>query len=146
MGEHKRPRRRSAYRQALAQELRAGLLLGLVLAGFYCLFALGIYAFRGSRPFEANDATLGSVLGAYLASGVLGGLAYGFMHPLRRSLLGVMLIGIVCATLAFFAIVVATSGLPTRWSTREWENVVVLGLLFGPVCGFIAHKQGWRGR
>ena len=142
MEERKRPRRRSSYWQALAQEIRAGVLLGLVLAGFYCLFALGIYAFRGSRPFEANDVTLGGVLGAYLASGVLGGVAYGFMHPLRRSLLGAMLIGVMCATLAFFAIGVATSGLPTRWGAREWEGVVVLGLVLGPICGFIAHKQG----
>ena len=144
MGEQKRRRRRSPYWQALPKELRAGLLIGLVLAGFYCLFALALYAFRGSRPFEANDATLGSVLGAYLASGVLGGVAYGFMHPLRRSLLGVMVIGIVCAMLTFFAIAGATSGLPARWSTREWESVVVLGFVLGPVCGFIAYKQCWR--
>lgn len=142
MGEHKRPQHRAAYRRALAQEIRAGVVLGVVLAGFYCLFVLGLYAFRGSRPFEANDTTVGGVIGAYVASGVLGGVAYGFMHPLRRSLPGVVLIGVMCAILAFFAIGVATSGLPTRWGAREWESVFVLGLLFGPVCGFIAHKQG----
>lgn len=141
MGEHKRARRTSYYQAVLGREVRSGVTGGLVLASFYCLYAVGLYAVRGARPFDRNDTTLAGALGAYVAAGALGGVAVGLLHPLRRSLPGLVVVTTVCATLAFFAVTVATDGPPTRWGPAEWRATAVLGLLFGPIAAVIVHRQ-----
>jgi hypothetical protein len=141
VGEHKRARRTSHYRAVLGREVRSGVTGVLGVAGVYCLYAVSLFALRGARPFDRNDTTLASVLAAYVAAGALGGAAVGLLHPLRQSLPGLVVVTTVCATLAFFAVTVATDGSPTRWGPAEWRAAAVLGLLFGPVAAAVVHRQ-----
>jgi hypothetical protein len=137
VGEHNRGKgRESAYWRHLPRELRVGVSAGLLVAAVYAAVASVIFLFRGSRPFAANDVTLSGALLAYFAAGVLGGVAYGLLHPLGRWLAGQLLIATICAMLAFMAIKAASVGPPTRWASGDWSGVVVLGLLFGQVGGW----------
>ncbi len=143
MGEHKRPRAPSQYRVTLGQELRKGVSAGLIMAGLYCSYVLVLYVLRGAAPFENYDITLGAVMAGYIASGLLGGVAYGLLNPLRHTLLGKLVLGVVIASLVFFAVTITMSGPPTHWQRLDWEGVGFLGLLFGVACGSIAYWRRW---
>ena len=50
------------------------------------------------------------------------------------------MLGAMIATLVIFNINMAREGVPTRWTGREWETVIVLGLLFGVVGTFAMRR------
>jgi hypothetical protein len=140
MGEHRRPRTRSSqYGAQLGKQLRQGVIAGLALAGFYCAYSLVLFVIRGDAPFEKNEATLPIVLATYVSSGVAGGVAFGLLHPLTRSLPGRAVLGMLLATLVFFGITVATDGAPWHWGRASWEQTLMLGGLLGLPIGLL-----WR--
>jgi len=140
MGEHKRPRRESSlYRTRLGDELRLGVVVGLALAALYCAYVTVLFAVRGNAPFEKQNVSLRAVLATYVVSGIGGGIAYGVLHPLARSLFGRAVLGILIATLVFFGITVATDGLPSQWGRALWQQPLILGGLFGLPIGLL-----WR--
>ena len=141
MGEHKRRgRRKSEYRIGLGREVASGLLGGLLFATAYCAYVLVLYALRGPAPFDRRDTTLAAVLTTYAVSGVLGGLVFGLLYPLRRSLPGQLVVSTMIATLVFLNINIARTGFPTRWTGEDWEPVFVLGGLFG-IVGTVAMRR-----
>jgi hypothetical protein len=140
MGEHKRPRRaQSTYFAHLYERLRLGVLVGLALAALYCAYALALFAVRGSAPFAKNEVTLPLVLATYAASGIAGGVAYGVLHPLGRTMVGRVVLAVLIGTLVFFGLTVATDGLPSHWTRDSWEQTVILGGLMGIPIGLL-----WR--
>ena len=143
MGEHKRPRRPSYYRATLAYEIRRGVIFGLALAGFFCLYVLVVYAILGDNASEKDGVSLGAVLAVYITSGFLGGVVYGLLNPLGRTLSGKIVIGVVIGALVFAAITTAMHGMPTRWDRTQWSGIAILGLILGVVGGVVAHKQRW---
>ena len=147
MGEQKRRAgrpQRSRYRASLGRELRFGVVAGLSFATLYGAYALVLYAVRGRGPFTAGGVSLAAVLGAYAFGGLAAGTLVGLLHPLRRSLPGQLALGVVCATVVFAGVVVATDGWPSRWSAGQWQDVAVLGALFG-VAAPLALRRVWRG-
>lgn len=142
MGEHKsRRHRQSAYFLNFKRELRAGLLYGLGFATLYCLYVIGLYLLAGSAPFEKVGVSLVGIVASYIGGGVLCGLLYATLHPLGKSFIGAMLLGIPCGIAVVFGVVVATDGLPAQWTRETWELVLVLGMVFGVICGPIARSQ-----
>ena len=79
------------------------------------------------------------VLATYVGSGIVGGVAYGVLHPLGRTVLGRVVLAVLIGTLVFFGITVATDGLPSNWSRDSWEQTVILGGLMGVPIGLL-----WR--
>jgi len=130
MGEHKR-QKQSEYLARLPRELREAVSYGGWMAAIYCAYAVFVYLMRGPAAFARLDTSFVSALAAYLFAGLPRGALIGFLYPLKRSLLGQFVLGILVAHLAFFGIIVATSGLPTRWTVFDWERLVALGLMFG---------------
>jgi hypothetical protein len=142
VGEHRRRGpRKSEYRAALTREVRFGVLFGLIMASLYCAYVTVLYVIAGPSPFERRHTTFVAVLVAYAASGLGGGLLYGLLHPLRRSLPGQLVVGTFISMLVFFNIGISRSGLPTTWASTDWEAVVVLGLLFGVILTFIVRRN-----
>jgi hypothetical protein len=140
MGEHKRPRREpSLYRTRLGHQLRFGVVVGLALAALYCVYAAVLFVVRGDAPFEKHNVSLRAVLATYVTLGIGGGIAYGLLHPLARSLFGRAVLGVLIATLVFFGITVATDGLPSHWERAVWQQPLILGGLFGLPIGLL-----WR--
>ena len=140
MGDHKRSRRvQSTYFAQLNDRLRFGVLVGLALAALYCTYALALFVVRGNAPFEKNEVTLLLVLATYAASGIAGGVAYGVLHPLGRTVVGRVVLAVLIGTLVFFGITVATDGLPTHWTRDSWKQTVMLGGLMGIPIGLL-----WR--
>ena len=127
------------YLAHLNDRLREGLIVGLAFAALYCAYALVLFAVGGSAPFAKHGVTLPLVLATYLTSGAAGGIAYGVLHPFGRTLFGRAVLGVLIATLVFFAITIATDGLPSRWSRDSWEKVAIAGGLLGTPIGLL-----WR--
>jgi hypothetical protein len=141
LGEHRRGRR-SIYRIGLKWELVKGLELGLAMAGIYCAYAVVLFVARGASPFERNGTTLFEALAAYLASGAAGGLLYGALYPLRRSLAGQLLIGVAIAALAFLCIGVASEE-PAGAPRHVVEDALIGGVVFG-VAGTLMVRRTQR--
>ena len=129
----------SAYFAQISDRVRFGVLVGLALAALYCAYALALFAVRGDAPFAKNEVTMPLVLATYVASGIVGGVAYGVLHPLGRTVLGRVVLAVLIGTLVFFGITVATDGLPSHWSRESWEQTVILGALMGVPIGLL-----WR--
>jgi hypothetical protein len=142
VGEHKRRGpRKSEYWAVLQREVQFGVLFGLIMASLYCAYVTVLYVIAGPSPFERRHTTLVAVLVVYTVSGLGGGLLYGLFHPLRRSLLGQLVVGTLIAMLVFFNIVISRSGLPTTWTRTDWEAVVGLGVLFGVILTFMVRRN-----
>lgn len=142
MGEHKtRSRRKSAYFLNFGRALRTGMFFGLAMAAVYCLFVIGLYTFAGEAPFENIGISPAGAVAAYISGGLACGLLYAALHPLGKSFLGAMLLGIPCGIAVVLGVAIAMDGLPTTWTRDEWESVLVLGVLFGGICGPIARSQ-----
>lgn len=117
-----------------------GVLFGLAMAGYYSLIAIVIYTFAGSAPFEANNASLGEALAAYWVGGLLGGVIFGLIKPLARNAFGAVVVGIVVATPASVAVVLAVDG-----KDVIWEAVVIMAVIFGTAGGLAfsnSHRSG----
>jgi mannose/fructose/N-acetylgalactosamine-specific phosphotransferase system component IIC len=103
--------------------------LGVSLGAFFCLVALGIFLFGGTRAFEANHVSVISVLGIYLLAGSLGGLVVGLALPLTKWMLGAALVAFVAAFVVWFCV---------GWSISSQKPLLsivhtsaVLGAAFG---------------
>jgi hypothetical protein len=72
-------------------------------------------------------------------------VAYGLLHPLRRSLPGQLVVGVAIATLAFLSIGAATDGPAAARPGRAWRDALALGALFG-VAGTLALRRAWGAR
>src|SRR5690242_13396711 len=103
MGEHKTdPQMHSTYRRKLSRELRLGVVVGLVTAVGFSAFATLAYLVVGPQSDSGLDATsLGAVVGAYLACGLLLGVVYGLLHPLKETLWGSAILGATCGILLY---------------------------------------------
>lgn len=111
------------------RRLTVGVVLGVSVGVFFCLIALGVFLFRGNRPFDANHVSVARVLGIYLMAGALGGLVVGLTLPLTRWMPGAALVAFLAAFVVWFFV---------GWSISPQEPLLttlkmsaVLGAAFG---------------
>ena len=106
----------------------AGVALGIM----FCLLALLIGLIDllvGHNPFAANHVSVGTLLGAYLLAGALGGLVVGVALPLTRWMLGAALLAFVVMFIVWFVVGLSMSD---HGSLREIVHTsAVLGAAFG---------------
>jgi hypothetical protein len=121
--------------------VKGGVILGFVISSLYSLYAVILYAIRGSAAFEANGVTMAGIVAAYYGAGIIGGAIVGALSPLLRWRLGATVVGMVAGFVVFVGIGLATEGYFTRWTNRTWETAVVLGTFFGAVCANIVWRR-----
>ena len=129
----------SRTRARAAIDLRVSLLVGMLMATIYAAYAVGLYLVEGAVPFSKNGTSLGIVLLVYYLAGGIGGAVVGLLMPLTRTLLGVVVVGIVVAFVVFFCIGTASSGPAWRWTPSAWRQLGYLSISFGTAGGV-----GWR--
>lgn len=119
------------------RNVRGGVVTGLIYATGYSIFVAVIYLLGGARGAEKSGLTIFSVLLTYYAAGVLGGATVGALLPLTRWRVGRAAVSVAAAFVVFFCIGITSSGPFWRWTSREWEPVIVLGLIFGVTISFL---------
>jgi len=144
VGEHRRSARaRLSWRphrvlaiRAAASRAAVGALSGVVMA----LLGLTVGAVRAlgalitGTSIEMDGFVPGVLL--YGAGFAAAGSIDGAMWPLRRSLLGRYLIGILGAIIVFVFIARAADGPFERWDRSSVIGIGVLGIIFGVVAGY----------
>lgn len=118
-----------------------GVFYSLSVALVFCGYVMVLYFVRGAAPFTANDTTLGGVLAAYVGSAILVGIVLGTFRPLLRHVLGVVVVGWICAAVVFLGIRVAVEG-PANWGPDDLRAAGILGLIFGPAGALIFRWYG----
>jgi hypothetical protein len=116
------------------ENIRTGLISGLIMATLYSAYAAFIFSISGPEAFVDRGTTLDSMLVSYYAAGILGGTVIGAMIPLARSFMGRALIGWAGAFIVFFCLTTAVEGPLWQWQRREWIGLLVATAFFGTVC------------
>lgn len=109
-----------------------GARIGLLFALGFSVIAALIYSGEGSRPFQRNDTSFGSVIVLYLAGFTAAGVIAGTFHRLasRYSVLAYV-IGIIAATPMSFAITAAVTHNVHLWETGDWIPASVGSIVYG---------------
>lgn len=119
----------------IARDVKSGLLGGLGVSAVYCVWVLGVYALRGSAPFDRNGVTLPGVLVTYLTVGLLAGAVVGVLRPISRRPIGAYVVGFVAAFPIAAGIAVLVEGLPARWDYTMWLALLMTWVVFGAIVG-----------
>jgi len=113
----------------ILRDIALGVVMGVSMGVFFCLIALGIFLFRGNRPFDANHVSVARTLSIYLMAGALGGLVVGLTLPLTRWMPGAALVAFLATFVVWFCV---------GWSLSPQEPLIsilhtsaVLGAAFG---------------
>lgn len=115
----------------MKEAVKRNVIAGLIMASFYAVYAVTLYAIRGPRPFESNDVSLAAVLACYYLAGLAGGIVSGLLWPLMRSRAGASVVGIIIALVAIFSLEFTMEGNAARWNRDTWERVIILSVFFG---------------
>jgi predicted membrane protein len=89
---------------------------------------------RGASPFAAAGTSLGAILCAYFAAGLVAGALFGILRPLGRTGVGAAALGIVVAFPVLSAVGLALED-PARWLTRVPLIAFIGSATVGPVAG-----------
>jgi hypothetical protein len=124
-------------KDGLADNLRLGLRVGLIMATGFALWATVVRVALGPVAFERFGVGWLQIIGAYYAALSLGGAVYGALYPLRRHVLASVLMGIALMFSLYLGVGVllnlskvgSTSLLPTL------TDALVLGSVGGALLG-----------
>lgn len=119
----------------MIHNLRRCVAVGVACALIYSAWVLVIYFMRGSAPFDRVGASLGVVVGFYLAMGMLGGAVVGVMWPLARWRAGAFGISLLVAFMVTMGALIVLEGSPAEWDPRIWIVVPIMGGAFGLAFG-----------
>lgn len=112
--------------------------VGLAMATLYSVWvALGAIL-GGGRNLRAAEVSLGAIVGAYYAAGLIGGALVGTLLPVGRSLPGRLLLAFIAAFTACFCVSMAMNGPFWLWGGREWRGLFAVSGLLGAIGG-----AGW---
>ena len=120
----------------LFERLKKGSSYGLIFAGVYASYAIGLYFFQGAEPFARNGTTLGDTIASYAAAGIVAGGIVGALQPLTRSWIGSVLVYSIAGFFVFASIGTAAGGL----MNVDWIGCVVLGVVFGVIGSLMWRK------
>lgn len=123
----------------LAARVRQGIVFGLLIACVYAAYAVGLYAFRGARPFERIGTSLPAVVATYLAGGVVAGGVVGALLPLARYLVGMVIVAVIGTFGVMIGITLTSTGF-RDW--RDWQDTASVSILLGTLIALIL----WAGR
>ena len=126
-------------RMGTRRDVQTCVIVGLVMASIYAMYAIGLYALEGPRPFEQNGTSIAVVLATYYAAGVIGGGVVGLLMPFTASIVGSAAVGVLVAFISFFGIAIANEGPAWRWSSAVWVQLLIFAFLFGTTLSL-----GWR--
>lgn len=88
----------------LTDRIRKGVLWGLQAAVVLTIWVTTIRIVRGPATFDELGASYPVVVGVYFLSGLTGGLLWGFLAPLSKSRIGIVVIAMVVMAPAGVAI------------------------------------------
>lgn len=120
-------------RRVLSDDVRWGLKWGMSAAFFFSAWVGLVRAASGTEPFDEIGLALESVIAAYVAFGVVGGVILGLLRPLMKSQLGSALVGWIIAIIVY-------CGLALMTGTPPWQNGFILSVVL-----FIALIVGGTG-
>ena len=119
-----------------------GALSGLFFAALGLLIGavrIGLALLAGRRfPFGARDAL---VLISYPVGFVIAGSVVGALYPIRRRLIGALLLGVVGAALFWGTMLLAMKGNPVAWNRKDWLLLAGLSVAVGSIFGFLFRKD-----
>jgi predicted small integral membrane protein len=72
---------------------------------------------------------------------ILAGIAISALYPVRRHLVGAILVGAISVTIFFAVIMVAGTGWFSLWHRREWLMIGVAALCIGPLFGYLLRRN-----
>jgi hypothetical protein len=130
----------------MAQDIKTGAVMGLLIATVYSLYALVLLAARGTAPFDANGVTPAGVIAAYYGGGLVAGSVVGILRPLLRWRLGATIVGIVAAFGVFAGIGIAKEGYLWHWTIRTWQTSVISSVILGGICSNIIWRSSRSAR
>lgn len=124
-------------------QLRFGVGRGLAIVLPCCIGAILVYAVRGMAPFQPWTS-LSALLGAFLSSGVVGGVLYGLLARWRSSIVGRFGLGAVITLGASFCVALFHNGF-TDSDSNDWASVGAF-MVLGGVIGLFGFRPKRRGR
>jgi hypothetical protein len=126
----------------LAKRIKRGAVgggvLGLIISGF----ALMLYVLGGNEVFADLGVGIEDLIPFYLIGGVLAGLIFGLLSPLRRHKFGAAALGVLIALPLFSGAAFLLPEFDVRWA-GSWVLVVGASILFGSAAGvFVLGQRG----
>lgn len=120
-----------------------GALTGLFFAALGLLIGaarIGLALLAGKRfPFGASDALL---LLSYPVGFVIAGSVVGVLWPIRRRLIGALVLGVLGAALFYATILIAWKHNLSSWKREDWLVLALCSLAIGPFFGY----KFWKDR
>lgn len=112
-----------------------GVKYGIVIAVFYCIYAIGLFIIRGPEPFVHDETTIWGALIAYLVGGIMAGGIVGALQPMARSRIGAAIVYGIGAFFVMVSIGVTVDG---------WRHVDLIGCLVMAATLGIMGSFVWR--
>lgn len=109
----------------------AGIIGGLILASFYCVYVVILYVARGPSPFENQGTSLPNVLILYAITGAVGGAIVGALRPITVTRLGALAVGVIAALPLSLGVQAIVAGHPAHWTAFNWSLAVLMGIGIG---------------
>jgi hypothetical protein len=113
--------------QAAKRNALDGVGIGLTVGAAFSVWVTVLRLAGGTQAFEKLGTTYPTVMASYGVGGLLVGLCYGLLTPLRRWTLGVMVTAFLCAAVAYGLIGLLTTP-RERWGADVPPIAVGLGL------------------
>jgi hypothetical protein len=107
--------------------------VGLFFAGFYSLFVLLIYPFRGEEPSQSTGVGLVAIIVTYVIGGMLGGAIVGLLRPLMRERWGAILVGMIAALPVVLGFTFAMYGSMATWEGSTWGGTLLTAVVLGTI-------------
>ena len=131
-------RKRRMVASDVKRNMRWGAGAGFLLGCVYSVIALVIHATKGREPFEANDASLASVLFVYLGGGVVGGAIIGLLRPLAKWRFGAVIMGIAAMLPISLGVNLAVSPGISEWTIHNVNKTLLVAIILGGLGGYVS--------
>jgi hypothetical protein len=122
------------------RDLAWGVRVGAKMGGVYGAFAAVMMVSTGAIS-KLTSWEIASILGGYLAAGVVGGIVVGALRPYTRRPLGVAVTGAAVGIPVFAVMDTVIFGLPTQWNGAQWATLFIAAVLVGPLAALALWYQ-----
>jgi len=127
-------------RRSIRRDVIVCLRVALFIAAAFSTWVLVLYLFRGNRPFERLETSLGAAILLYFTAAILLGPLVGLLLPLARTGdMGAALVGTIAAFALYTMALVALEGF-MWWTPRAALFLLGFALLLGVPVG-LAYRR-----